>query len=559
MQPSPGRRKRFMTAAARIAKMGGDAVRAAGERGLTMRIRRTWQGVLATAAMLALAACGGGGPGAGGPGTAGTASPAATGTAAAGGPGARILRTAIPGDPVGLDPYLTADANTVAITWNLYDQLVTVDAQGNLQPDLATSWEASADGKTLTFHLRPGVKFADGHTLTSADVKASFQRMLDPATKDPDASDYRVITSVDTPDAATVVMHLSAYDAALLSDLALPFAAIEPAGVDAASLKDKPDGTGPYRLASWTPGQDLVLKANPDYWQPGLPHIPEVDLKVVPDPATQIADLLAGSIDLLPGLSGQQASQLKGQSGVVLAQAPSGNIQILAINDARPPFTDVRVRQALSLGIDRNAVVQGAWFGYATPVGTFLPPNSPYYAAQPTPYDPAKARQLLAEAGHPNGFASTLDLPSLYPVHVQTGQVIAAQLAQIGVNLKLNQVEWATWLSQDYGKRQYDLTIISHTGRLDPDTLLVRFTSTYPYDYENYRNPTYDSLIAQGRAARDPAQRKRIYAQAQQILATDVPAVFLDVSDNIAAMRQNVTGWQWLPLAVSQFAQVQMK
>jgi peptide/nickel transport system substrate-binding protein len=517
-----------------------------------------WRGAAAAVAVLALAGCGSAPAATGGGATAsGTTASAPASSSAS--PGGQVLRTAIPGDPVGFDPYLTADANTVAITWNLYDQLVTVDAQGNLQPDLATSWDSSADGKTLTFHLRQGVKFDDGHTLTSADVKASFQRMLDPATKDPDASDYRVITSIDTPDPSTVVMHLASYDAALLSDLALPFAAIEPAGVDPSTLKTKPDGTGPYELASWTPGQDVVLKANPSYWQAGLPHIPAVDMKIVPDPATQIADLLAGSIDILPGLSGQQASQLKGQKGIVMSEAPSGNIQIMAINNARKPFNDVRVRQALSLAVDRNAVVQGAWFGYATPVGTFLPPNSPYYAAQPTPYDPAKAKQLLAQAGFANGFQSTLDLPSLYPVHVQTGQVIASELAQVGIQLKLNQVEWATWLSQDYEKRQYDLTIISHTGRLDPDTLLVRFTSTYPYNYENYQNPTYDSLIAQGRASQSVAQRKQIYAQAQKILATDVPAVFLDVSDNVAAMRPNVSGWQWLPLAVSQLALVQMK
>ncbi len=515
--------------------------------------------MMLAAAALTVTACGGAAAPAGSPGSGSGASTTATTTATAPAAGAKTLTVAIPGDPIGFDPYLTADANTVALTWNLYDQLVTVDAKGNLQPDLATSWSYSADGRTLTFHLRSGVRFDDGHTLTSADVRSSFQRMLDPATKDPDASDYKVIASIDTPDPSTVVMHLSSYDAALLSDLALPFAAIEPAGVDPATLKTKPDGTGPYELSSWTPGQDVVLKANPHYWQPGLPHIPTVDLKIVPDPATQIADLLAGSIDLLPGLSGQQASQLKGNSGVTLTSAPSGNIQIMAINNARKPFNDVRVRQALSLAVNRDAVVQGAWFGYATPVGTFLPPNSPYYSPQPTPYDPAKAKQLLAQAGYPNGFSSVLDLPSLYPVHVQTGQVIAAQLAQIGVQLKLNQVEWATWLSQDYAKRQYDLTIISHTGRLDPDTLLVRFTSTYPYNYENYRNPAYDTLIAQGRATQDVAKRRQIYAQAQQILATDVPAVFLDVSDNIAAMLPSVSGWRWLPLAVEQLAQVQMK
>jgi len=515
---------------------------------------------LASTAMLTLAACGATAGGTAASASGSSAAPASA-SASASAPAAspQTLRMAIPGDPVGFDPYLTADANTVALTWNLYDQLVTVDTKGNLQPDLATAWTASADGKTLTFKLRSGVSFADGHALTSADVKASFQRMLDPATKDPDASDYKVITSIDTPDPSTVVMNLSSYDAALLSDLALPFAAIEPAGVDPATLKNKPDGTGPYMLKSWTPGQDVVLEANPHYWQPGLPNIPTVDMKIVPDPATQIADLLAGSVDILPGLSGQQASQLKGQSGIQLEQAPSGNIQIMAINNARAPFTDVRVRQALSLGVDRSAVVQGAWFGYATPVGTFLPPNSPYYAEQPAPYDPAKAKQLLAQAGLPNGFSSTLDLPSLYPVHIQTGQVIASQLAQIGVKLKLNQVEWATWLSQDYGKRQYDLTIISHTGRLDPDTLLVRFTSTYPYNYENYKNTTYDGLIAQGRTSQDPAQRKQIYAQAQSILANDVPAVFLDVSDNVVAIRQNVSGWQWLPLAVDQLAQVKMQ
>lgn len=530
------------------------------------RSPRAAAAVLAVAA-LTLTACGGSAATAPGstaasasasatsPASSTAASATSTGTAA----GARVLNVAIAGDPIGFDPYLTAAANTVAITWNIYDQLVTVDAQGNLKPDLATSWSLSPDGRTLTFHLRSGVRFQDGHTLTSADVKASFQRMLNPATKDPDASDYKVITAIDTPNASTVVMHLASYDAALLSDLALPFAAIEPAGVNPSTLKSKPDGTGPYELASYTPGQDVVLKANPYYWQPGLPHIPTVDLKIVPDPSTQIADLLAGSIDLLPGLSGEQASQLKGQSGVKISQAPSGNIQIMAINNARKPFNDVRVRQALSLAINRQAVVQGAWFGYATPVGTFLPPNSPYYVAQPTPYDPAKARKLLAEAGYPNGFASTIDLPSLYPVHVQTGQIIAAELAKIGVQLKLNEVEWATWLSQDYAKRDYNLTVISHTGRLDPDTLLVRFTSTYPYDYENYSNPTYNRLIAEGRATADVAKRKQIYAQAQKILATDVPAVFLDVSDNVAAMLPSVSGWQWLPLAVDQLAQVQMR
>jgi peptide/nickel transport system substrate-binding protein len=487
-----------------------------------------------------LVACGGAAPG-GAP---------ATGTGTATGQGGTVLTVAIPGDPIGLDPYATADAATQAITWNLYDQLVTVAPDGSLQPDLATAWQQSPDGLTWTFHLRQGVTFQDGHPLTAADVAASFRRIMAPGSKHPDASAFQVISTIDTPDPATVVIHLKQYDAPFLSELALPSSAIEPADADPTTLQKQPDGTGPFTLVSWTPGQAVVLRRNPHAWQTNLPPLTEIDYRIIPDPATQVADLLAGSVQVIPRLEAQYAAQLQGRPDVHVVTAPSNNIQILAINTARRPFTDARVRQALNLAIDRSQVIQGAWWGYAAPAATFLDPRSPYVAVQPPAYDPARARQLLAAAGYGQGFAATLTVPSIYPVHVKTGEIIAAELGQVGVHVQLQQVEWASWLSQVYQKRDYDLTIISHTGRLDPDTMLVRFVSTFPFNYENFRDPTYDALIAAGRTQRSDAERRATYAQAERILAEQVPAVFLDASDAIVAFRAPVTGWTLLPLYV---------
>jgi len=457
---------------------------------------------------------------------------------------------AISANPDGLDPHKTVAAVTFEVVKNIYDTLVETDPQGNLVPGLAESWEASPDGLRWTFHLRKGLRFHHGKALTSHEVKASFERLLDPETKSPRAKDYKIIEKIETPDDYTVVFVLKEPRAAFLSNLAYGWAAIVPTDVE--DLRNHPVGSGPFKFVEWMPDSHVKLARFEDYWQEGVPYLDEVVFKIMPDPTAKLLALKAGEVDVVDQVPPQEVEGLKGNPDIKLIQAPVNGIYIMAINNARAPFDDLRVRQAIAYAVDKQGVIEGAQWGQGTPIGSHMPPVSPFYVdlTDRYPYDPEKAKQLLAEAGYPEGFEVTIALPQPYDFHIRNGEVIADYLSKIGLKVKLETLEWGTWLEQVYFGRDYQLTCIGHTGRLDPDPFLNRYVSDAKENYMNYHNPRYDEIIRQAATITDLEKRKELYAEAQRLLADDAVALYLMSPLWTVGMRKEVEGWQIYPIDI---------
>ncbi len=467
---------------------------------------------------------------------------------------ARTLIIAVPDEPPVLDPTTNASASIDQIlNHNVYEGLLSATPQGTLEPALAESYEVSKDGLTYTFHLRHGVLFHDGHPFTSADVSATFKHDMDPKIPHPHPEYYSEIAAIETPDPYTVVFRMTQVDAEFLSLLALGDSVILPADLPA-DLAQHPDGTGPFRFVAWQHGDHITLERFADYYRPGVPFLDEVTFRFIPDPASQLAALLAGDVDMIARVPAEIALSVKDNPDYQILAGPQNLVQILAINNARAPFSDVRVRQAIAYALDRQAIIQGSMFGMGAPIGSALTPASPDYVDLTGlfPYDPAKARDLLAQAGYPHGFSAALTLPQNYEIHVRTGQIIADQLSRVGIDLKINLVDWGQWLDQVYTQADYDLTVIGHVGKLDPGAMLASYgaDSKDYYFRRGYDNPTLDALLAEGRTTLDEAKRKTIYAQAQTIIAQDVVNYFIQDPYQIFIMKKGITGFHLDPIYV---------
>ena len=461
------------------------------------------------------------------------------------------LTVAIAADPDGLDPHKTVAASTFQITRNIYDTLVQTDAQGGIQPDLAVKWEPSADGLKWTFTLRQGVKFHNGREMTAEDVKYSFERLLAKETASPRAKDFAVVKSISAPDARTVVFELNKPQAPFLSNLAYGWAAIVPKeAVD--TLRDKPVGTGPFKVVEWVKDSHVTLERFDGYFVEGVPYLDKAIFRVITDPAARLAALRAREVDVIPELPAQEVAAVRKDPNLTIVEVPFNGIQYIAINNKVAPFDNVKVRQALNYAVDRRAVIETAQFGVGVPIASHMPPATSYYVdlTGKYPYDPDKAKQLLAEAGLPNGFETTMILPQPYDFHIRNGQVVADQLSKVGIKVKLETMEWGTWLSQVYNGRQYAMTAIGATGRLDPDPFLNAYVSTSPENFRNYKNDKFDQLAAQGAVESDPQKRREIYAQMQTLLADDAALIALLAPLSSVTTQKSVQGWVVYPIDI---------
>ena len=462
------------------------------------------------------------------------------------------LVVAVSTEPPSLDPTThAAAAIDLLLHHNLYENLVQVDAQGRLHGQLAASWESSEDGLVYTFHLREGIRFHDGTPCDAAAVRASFLRLMDPATGVPHPEYFQAIAEIEVVDELTVRFRLVAPNPAFLSILALADAVVTPTTGD---LATEPVGTGPFAFASWRPGDRLILVRNPDYYLPGVPRLERVVFRFIPDPAAQLAALRAGDVDLVVDVAPEIATILAETPAFRVVSGPMNLVQILSINTAREPFSDLRVRQALAYAVDRAEVIRLVSYGYGTPLGSHIPTATPYYADMTWvyPHDPARARELLAEAGHPNGFDVSLTLPENYPFHVRTGEVIAAQLSRVGIRARIELVDWPTWLERVFAQADYDLTVIGHPWRLDPAPMLTGYGPERPdyYFRRGWENPELDRLLSLGESILDEGARKAIYTVCQYLIARDAVNVFLQDPHRILAMRAGVTGVEVYPLYV---------
>ncbi len=458
------------------------------------------------------------------------------------------LTIATSSDVDGLDPHRTVAAPTFDVAKSLYDTLIEPDANGNLQPALATKWDASPDGLRWTFKLRDNVFFHNGRKFTSADVKFSFERVK--GKDSPRRADYAAIASIETPDELTATIVLSETAPVFLSNLAVGWSAIVPPEA-IETLKTKPVGTGPFQFVEWIPDSRVKMKRFEKYWRADRPYVDEIVFKQITDPVAQLTALKLGEVDIAP-VQPQNANEVKHTKGLVLYSAPvnpDATIALLAMNNAKKPFDDLRVRQAMNHAIDRKALIEGAQFGYATPIGTHMAPASPFYVdyTQRYPYDVNKAKQLLTDAGYASGFETTIRFAN-FDLHKRNAEITAGQLAAVGIKTKLESMELATWLTDVYRGRNYTLNPLTHSARLDPDPLLNRYVCKHAENYRNYCNAKYDALIADAAKTTDQQKRKEQYAEAQKMLVEDAVAVWLYSPHVIMGLREHVKEFGLLPV-----------
>jgi peptide/nickel transport system substrate-binding protein len=470
------------------------------------------------------------------------------------------LTVQISTEPPGLDLTATpATATGTVVLYNVQECLVKVDRQGKLVPWLAERWTIT-DDRTYTFFLKRGVRFHNGRELKAADVKFAIERAMNPETKHPYPRYYEAIGEIVVKDDYTVVFVLKNPTPNFLLNMARQGSVIYPReAVD--TLKSAPVGTGPYTLAEWVRGDRIVLKKNPDYHVAGLPRVDRVTFRFIADPNAALAALKAGDIDAsLFGLGPEHVVDLKKDPRFTVIVGDTTNDVILTMNNSRKPFNDVRVRRALTHAVDKAEVLKGAMFGMGKVLGTNVDPLNPYYVdlAGAMPYDPARARKLLGEAGYPNGFETVLKVSPQYYYTVRSGEIIAAQLAKVGVKVKIEQIEWSQWLDRVFCRPasgcqepDYDLTIIGHAESWD----IANYAN--PKYYFRYDSPRFQELFQKSEVTVNDAARRDLYVRMQKLLVEEAPVVFLYMHPRLAVAKQGLQGlWQDLPVQAADFSEV---
>ena len=453
---------------------------------------------------------------------------------------------AIPGSPDTLDPQATSGTLTFQYIKSAYDTLLEPDERGNLVPALAESWEVSSVENTLTFHLRPGITFHNGDPLTAEDVKATFERILAPESTSPHKPEFKFVKEIQVLDGLTVRFALEKIYAPLMATLASGWSAILPkqAIESGHDFSTHPLGTGPFMFQEWIRDDHLTYTRFPHYWQQGKPYLDEIEFKVVIDATVQLQGLLVGEFDVIQSLEMHNVPKIEENPETKLFTYSTALALVVAMNHDRPPLDNVLVRKAICHAIDRQALLDIAYTGGAI-IGSFLDVGSLYYVdySDMYPYNPQRARELLAEAGYGQGFSLTLKLPQNYTPHVNAGSMVQNMLKQVGINAEIQLIDWATWLSNVYRGRDFDMTIIGHTGKLDPNGRLAGFGDP-EQNYINYNNPQVAQLISEAAVTADPEQRKNMYAQVQQLMAEDAMMVFIGTMNGLHGLRSNVYGFR---------------
>ena len=453
-------------------------------------------------------------------------------------------------EPPGLDPTSGAAAAIGEIVhYNILEGLTKIGEDFSFTPLLAESWTFSPDLKTLTLNLRKGVTFQDGEAFTSKDVKFSFERYAAKESTNKDKPFFASIQSIDASDPAKVVLTFKDPSFSALFHLGLNTAVILDEK-SAAGAATHPVGTGPYKLSAWSKGASATLDAWDGYRDAAHVAIKHATFKFIADPAAQTAALLSGDVDAFPRVSATSLDQFKADSRFAVEVGGTEGKTIVGINNKKPPLDNLKVRQAIAYALDRKAIIDGASNGLGTPIGSHLTPNDPGYVdlTGQYPHDPAKAKALLAEAGVQTPINVTLTLPP--PAYArQGGEIVAAELAEIGINAKIENVEWAQWLSNVYTNKNYDLTIISHVEPLD---IAIYANPNYYFQYDSKE---FQAIIARWNAAPDLAAYKQALVDAQHKLADDSVNGFLFQLPNVVISDAKLKGlWKNAPIFANDLA-----
>lgn len=464
---------------------------------------------------------------------------------------AATLRMAWAQDATGLDPHKQTAFPSLRLLELIYEPLVRLDAKYNVVPAIATSWEFSADGLTLTFKLDPNAKFSTGDAVTSADVKASFERLLDEATAAAARANFLSIASIDTPDPQTVVFNLSQPDAPILVAMSGTNASIVPASAVAdGSIGTKAIGSGPFVLDEWDPNVKDVLSANPN-WAGGKVGVDGITISVLPSESAIIDSMRANQTDFALFNDPTVATLIPGEQGMTLNRIPGLSYNVLQMNPARPPMDNLKVRQAISCAVNRQEIVDTALVGEGKVTG---PLTMEAYASDPSTLfcytqDVEKAKALMKEAGHEAGFeVDVIAATGEPPYAANEAQVLQSQLAAIGVKLNIKTMDLKvyvdTWLKGDF-----DMAVAQNGGRPDPYPMYNRYFTKDGnlVKVSNFVDPELDKLLQEGRVETDVAKRKPIFQQFEARLAEQAPWVWISSTVTYTANLGNVQGYEINP------------
>jgi len=479
-------------------------------------------------------------------------------SASASGPkkgGTLILARA--GEVTNLDPHKVPAFTSARVFELVYSYLMRLDENLAVQPDLAESMPTtSSDGKTVTVKIRSGVKFHNGDALTSADVKYTFDRIIDAKNAAVARSFFGDVDTISAPDATTVVFNLKTPNAALIAYMAHPNTGIVSKKIGEAnadlSKKETAIGSGPFKLAEWVPDNYMRFEANKDYYVSGQPYLDGIRINVVPDETAITAALRTKAADMAIVVDAKVARTLRSESGVTLSAKPSLSYNLLFVNTKRAPFDNLKVRQAIAYAIDRKAIIDAVAFGEGEVTGP-IAPGLANYALPTSQYplytrDVAKAKQLLTEANvGPVSF--TMLTQTTEPAYAKDiAQLVQAQLAEIGVTMKIETLEFTQWVDR-WLKADFDMAPGLNGGGPDPDFYVFRyFTDDGNLNFvTSYKNPISSDAIKQARATTDVAKRKELYTTAQKELVNGVPFIWLYVGRDYNATLPTTKGFIHLP------------
>ena len=453
-----------------------------------------------------------------------------------------------------LDPHKTVKAGTREVMFNVFEGLMKPTPDGDLTPAIAESYTVSEDRKTYTFTLREGVKFHNGDTVTAEDVIWSIERCAAATeTGIVQVEAFSVIEAIEATDERTVTITISEPSNEFISYMTN---AILPADYD--QQDTAPVGTGPFKFVSRTAQDSVVLEKFDEYW--GTPaYLDKVTLKIIENADSLLMSLQSGAIDLCSHLTSTQVAQLGDDFDV--AEGTMNLVQALYLNNAEKPFDDVRVRQALCYAVDKQEIIDLAFDGYGSPIGSSMyPAFGKYFDDSLTNYytkDVEKAKSLLAEAGYPDGFDMTITVPSNYKPHMDTAEVLVQQLAQIGVNATIEPIEWESWVSDVYAGRQFQSTVVGvDASTMTARALLERFTSTYGKNFINYSNADYDALFQQVLTTYDDAAQTALYKDMERNLTENAANVYIQDLADLVAVRKGLEGVTFYPIYVLDLATI---
>jgi peptide/nickel transport system substrate-binding protein len=459
-------------------------------------------------------------------------------------------------EPPVLDVIRMACSPAATVSQHITQPLIRLDVDGTLDPSLAKSWSVSPDGLVWTLELRQDVKFHDGTPFNAEAVKFNLDRFLDPANRAPFRFLIARITKVEVAGEFTVKLHLDAPFAPMLSHLAHSFIGmLSPTSVKAlgpGAIVEKPVGTGPFKIAEWVRGEHITLVANEDYWG-GRPRLDEIVWKTVPEDAARVMMLKAGDVHHIYRVPPMDVPRLEADPAIRIVRETSVRVIYVGFNTQMEPFTDVRVRQALNYAVDKEAIVKYILGGAGRPMDApIVPAVFAHHAVGPYEYNPARARQLLAEAGFPDGFKTTLYHPTgRYVMDVAIAEAVQADLREVGVEAELVTMEWAAYLA--YLRRPVEAAVhpmyLIGWGcvTLDADYGLfpLLHSTQWPmagWALSFYKNEAVDRLLDEARITPDLAKRRALYKEAIELIWEDAPWLFLHDEVQINAERVNVRG-----------------